>query len=378
MNAPYDGERDRAASYDDATAAGPPPPPEPRSAPDAYPQQQPYAPADRVRPARPRGPCPEPYAPDPYERRQPPPDPRAFHQPAQHYGSEPYASQPYQPADPGGGPNWNPDPGGSQGDQDDDPFAHLFQDQRSAGIGPEQGYAYPDFTDAPPTSRHRNRHPPHPAGAGPANLLKSSAVMAAGTLVSRSPASCATWWSAGAIGVATLNDSYQVANTLPTMIYILVGGGALNAVFIPQLVRSMKNDEDGGEAYANRLLTLVVVGLAAVTTVMVLGAPHPGPADVAGAGRQPGDAARRRSTFTRYCLPTIFFMGVHVVLGQILNARGRFGAMMWTPVLNNIVIISTFGVFIWVYGLRPQLRRRRRPPSRPRASGCSASARCSA
>ncbi len=55
-------------------------------------------------------------------------------------------------------------------------------------------------------------------------------------------------------------------------------------------------------------------------------------------------------TFTRYFLPSIFFMGIHVVMGQILNARGRFGAMMWTPVLNNIVIIVTLGMFIWVYG----------------------------
>ena len=52
--------------------------------------------------------------------------------------------------------------------------------------------------------------------------------------------------------------------------------------------------------------------------------------------------------FARYCLPTMFFMGVHVVLGQILNARGRFGAMMWTPVLNNIVIIGVFGLFLAV------------------------------
>jgi putative peptidoglycan lipid II flippase len=55
-------------------------------------------------------------------------------------------------------------------------------------------------------------------------------------------------------------------------------------------------------------------------------------------------------TLLRYFLPTIFFMGVHVVMGQILNTRGKFGAMMWTPVLNNIVIIATLGMFIWVYG----------------------------
>lgn len=78
---------------------------------------------------------------------------------------------------------------------------------------------------------------------------------------------------AAAIGVGTLNDSYQVANVLPTMIYVLVGGGALNAVFVPQLVRAMKKDDDGGEAYANRLLTLVMVALAAVTVLCVAAAP---------------------------------------------------------------------------------------------------------
>ena len=47
------------------------------------------------------------------------------------------------------------------------------------------------------------------------------------------------------------------------MIYILTVGGGLNSVFVPQLVRAMKDDEDGGEAYANRLLTLVMVVLGA-------------------------------------------------------------------------------------------------------------------
>jgi putative peptidoglycan lipid II flippase len=191
---------------------------------------------------------------------------------------------------------------------------------------------------------------PQPRSVGRASsLLKSSAVMAAGTLVSRVTGFLRTLVMAAAIGVGTLNDGYQVANTLPTMIYILVGGGALNAVFIPQLVRAMKNDEDGGEAYANRLLTLVITGLAAITAICVVAAPlfirmmsvpiasDPVRLDVA-------------VTFARYCIPTMFFMGVHVVLGQILNARGKFGAMMWTPVLNNVVVIATFGAFIWAFG----------------------------
>ncbi|MFF3830679.1 murein biosynthesis integral membrane protein MurJ [Streptomyces sp. NPDC002458] len=188
-----------------------------------------------------------------------------------------------------------------------------------------------------------------PKPSGSSSLLKSSAVMAAGTIVSRITGFLRTLVMAAAIGVGTLNDSYQVANVLPTMIYVLVGGGALNAVFVPQLVRAMKKDDDGGEAYANRLLTLVMVALAGVTVVCVLAAPllvHMMSPDIA------ADPERRAVTvaFARYCLPTLFFMGAHVVLGQILNARGHFGAMMWTPVLNNLVIIASFGSFVWAFG----------------------------
>ncbi|MER6841903.1 murein biosynthesis integral membrane protein MurJ [Streptomyces platensis] len=190
---------------------------------------------------------------------------------------------------------------------------------------------------------------PKRSGSGASGLLKSSAVMAAGTFVSRITGFLRTLVMAAAIGVGTLNDSYQVANVLPTMIYILVGGGALNAVFVPQLVRAMKQDDDGGDAYANRLITLVMVVLGSVTVLCVLAAPllvHMMSPDIA------ADPRRMAVTvaFARYCLPTMFFMGAHVVLGQILNARGRFGAMMWTPVLNNIIILATFGGFIWAFG----------------------------
>ncbi|MFE1316664.1 murein biosynthesis integral membrane protein MurJ [Kitasatospora phosalacinea] len=186
-------------------------------------------------------------------------------------------------------------------------------------------------------------------GGRVAGLLNSSAVMAAGTLVSRGTGFLRTMVIAAAIGVASMGDSYNAANTLPTLLYILIGGGALNAVFVPQLVRSMKNDEDGGTAYANRLLTLVVTGLAGVVFVAVLAAPVLVQL-VSHALMRDQASADTTVALARYCLPTIFFMGVHVVMGQILNARGRFGAMMWTPVLNNVVVIFTFVMYIAVYG----------------------------
>ncbi|MEU9496883.1 murein biosynthesis integral membrane protein MurJ [Streptomyces sp. NPDC048215] len=221
-----------------------------------------------------------------------------------------------------------------------DAFAHLCRDQGRTAAA--------DFTPAAASTPGPSA-PAEKLGGRASSLMKSSAVMAAGTIVSRLTGFLRTLVMATAIGVGTLNDTYQVANVLPTMIYVLVGGGALNAVFIPQLVRAMKNDHDGGEAYANRLLTLVVVLLAGVTTICVLAAPVLVKMMSPSAAKDPQQMEVAVS-FARYCLPTMFFMGVHVVLGQILNARDRFGAMMWTPVLNNVVIIASFGSFIWAFG----------------------------
>ncbi|MGM7440714.1 murein biosynthesis integral membrane protein MurJ, partial [Streptomyces tunisiensis] len=230
---------------------------------------------------------------------------------------------------------------------------------------PQQYAAAPVPGPASPTPGHYAGATPPPAaepaapepastpapkkGGRAGGLLKSSAVMAAGTMVSRLTGFIRSALIVSALGLGLLGDSFQVAYQLPTMIYILTVGGGLNSVFVPQLVRAMKDDDDGGEAYANRLLTLVMVALALLTAAAWLAAPllvralsNPVASDPA--------ANEVAVTFTRYFLPSIFFMGVHVVMGQILNARGRFGAMMWTPVLNNIVIIVTLGTFIWVYG----------------------------
>lgn len=244
-----------------------------------------------------------------------------------------------------------------------DAYDFLFRDSGPGLYGAASGDGAAESTGTIPIlpadlqrlvgGREQARKADQAAAAKPAaksgGILNSSAIMAAGTLVSRGTGFLRTMVMAWAIGLGSLGNSYNVGNTLPTLLYILVGGGALNAVFVPQLVRAMKNDDDGGEAYANRLLTLVVVGLGGVVFLTVLGAPffvrlistsimH--------------DPAQRTATVTlaRYCLPTIFFMGVHVVMGQILNARGRFGAMMWTPVLNNVVVIFTFAMFIWAFG----------------------------
>ncbi|MEU5403315.1 murein biosynthesis integral membrane protein MurJ [Streptomyces sp. NPDC005963] len=166
--------------------------------------------------------------------------------------------------------------------------------------------------------------------------------MAAGSVVSRATGFVRSSVIAAALGIGLAADGYAVANAVPAIVYMLLVGGALNAVFVPELVRVAKEHEDGGAAYTDRLLTICFVALLVITAGAVWAAPSIVGAYTGYSGRQ----AEMTVAFARYCLPQIFFLGLFTLLGQVLNARGRFGAMMWTPVLNNVVVIAVFGLYL--------------------------------
>lgn len=182
------------------------------------------------------------------------------------------------------------------------------------------------------------------------SLLRSSAVMAIGTLVSRLTGFLRSLVLVWALGTVLFADSFNLANTIPTSLYVLVAGGALNAVFVPQLVRAMRNDADGGEAFGQRLITLVALVLLGVTIISVIAAPWVVRAYANTELLAPRNHAyfEVAVTLARYCLPQILFYGLFVLFGQVLNARGRFGPMMWAPILNNLISIAVFATFIVV------------------------------
>ncbi|MFI9617049.1 murein biosynthesis integral membrane protein MurJ [Streptomyces sp. NPDC052023] len=190
--------------------------------------------------------------------------------------------------------------------------------------------------------RRRHAAPKKAKGGG---LLRSSALMAAGTVVSRATGLIRQVLQAAALGTGLLATTYNQANTVPTSLYFLLIGGALNSVLVPQLVRARAEDPDGGAAFEQRLVTLVLCILGAGTALAVWAAPEiisiyqsDTPAT--------HDAFELTVVFARFLLPQIFFYGVFSIFGQVLNARNRFGAMMWTPVLNNLVLIAMFGIYL--------------------------------
>ena len=183
-------------------------------------------------------------------------------------------------------------------------------------------------------------------------LLASSAVMAAGTLVSRFSGYLRSLLLAAALGNLLHADLFMIGNTVPNMLYILLAGGVFNAVLVPQLVRAMAKDPDGGVAYTNRIITLSALFLGVVSVLLVLAAPWVMGIFLSPEYDRPELADQRDSivAFARYCLPQVFFYGMFVLMGQVLNAHRKFGPMMWAPIANNLVSIVVLVVYLVRYG----------------------------
>lgn len=183
-------------------------------------------------------------------------------------------------------------------------------------------------------------------------VLANSAVMAAGTVVSRLSGFVRSTLLAAALGAKLHADLFNIANTIPNMLYILLAGGVVNAVLVPQLVRAIKDDPDRGDAYTNRIITLAGLFLGVVTILLVVAAPWVIQLFLTDELNAAEYAAQRESIvdFARYCLPQVFFYGMYVLIGQVLNARGRFGPMMWAPIANNVISIAVLVVYLVVFG----------------------------
>ncbi|GAA4618058.1 hypothetical protein GCM10023195_80920 [Actinoallomurus liliacearum] len=182
---------------------------------------------------------------------------------------------------------------------------------------------------------------------GVSGLLKSSAVMALGTIASRLTGFIRTAVLVIALGTHALGDVYNTANTFPNVIYDLLLGGVLTAVHVPMLVRALEKDRKYGEEYEARLLTLVLGALLALTAIAMVCAPLLVDLYAGSYDKQKHDLA---VLFALFFLPQIFFYGVGALAGASLNARGSFAAPMWTPVLNNVVVIVIGVAFLFVAG----------------------------
>ncbi|AOS66181.1 murein biosynthesis integral membrane protein MurJ [Actinoalloteichus hymeniacidonis] len=184
-----------------------------------------------------------------------------------------------------------------------------------------------------------------PAGK---SLLKASGMMAIATLISRITGFLWKAMLVWVVGLGLINDSFTVANNLPTIITELLLGGVLTSIVVPVLVRAQKEDSDGGLAYTQRLVTLATVILGVGTLLSIIAAPLLTAVYVSG-----GDGQANRALVTAFAyllLPQILFYGLSALLMAILQSKQVFGPPAWAPVVNNLVIIGTILVYWMIPG----------------------------
>ncbi|MBK5221918.1 MAG: murein biosynthesis integral membrane protein MurJ [Acidimicrobiia bacterium] len=188
------------------------------------------------------------------------------------------------------------------------------------------------MTDAPST----------PAGSTRGALVRSSALVAVGTGLSRVTGLVRVFAFMYALDQTLLTDSYTIANNMPNLIYELLLGGVLSATLVPIFTERLRDDDGGISA----VVSVAAIVLAVVTVVGFFAAPailavYSGALD----GASPAEVEAYRevgTTLLRYFMPQVFFYGLVTVVTALLHARRSFAAPAYSPVLNNLVVSAMF------------------------------------
>ncbi|MDR3069999.1 MAG: murein biosynthesis integral membrane protein MurJ [Propionibacteriaceae bacterium] len=189
--------------------------------------------------------------------------------------------------------------------------------------------------------------------AGAKRLINATWIMASGTLVSRILGLARAMLIAAVLGNGTMRgESFNLAMVVPNSLYILLAGGTLNNVLVPQIAKAAENDEDGGEAFINRIMTGFLLILAVVAVLLTVIAPLVMNL-YAREWNVPEMAVYWQGLvlMSYITMPQIFFYGVFFLIGQVLNAKESFGPMMWAPTVNNVVSILVFGAYASIWGM---------------------------
>jgi putative peptidoglycan lipid II flippase len=185
-------------------------------------------------------------------------------------------------------------------------------------------------------------------------FVRNTAVMSVGTTLSRLTGFLRLSVQTAAVGVtvSALGNTYTTANTTPNIVYELVLGGILTSVFVPVFVEWLhKHGRDEAWLVADRVLTIALVVLGSVAVLGAVFAPQ-----IIRLYLVASDASDKEQQvalgafFLRWFMPQIVFYGIGAVATGLLNAERRFAVPMFAPILNNLVVVATFGVYAALLG----------------------------
>lgn len=178
--------------------------------------------------------------------------------------------------------------------------------------------------------------------------------MSVSTAVSRVTGFVRNWAMAYALGVTVFSSSYVVANNIPNMLYELVAGGVISAVFIPIFIeRQERAGTDDAWRLASTALNLsaIVLGL-----VAVVGTVWAEPFVRTQTFRISAQEAEAATYFFRFFAIQVVFYGFGAIVSAVLQSQRKFFSPAAAPIFNNLVVIATLlGFYVPFRDSRPEL-----------------------
>lgn len=171
----------------------------------------------------------------------------------------------------------------------------------------------------------------------PSGIGRLSLAASAGTLGSRVVGFGRNLALAAALGTGLVADSYNIANQVPNQVFLLLGGGTIAFVFVPQLMRHGRSSSERADDYGSFLIFAgAIFGLLITTLLIIFG---PAVIGLMGGSAWGSEQLQLSSQLFIWCIPQIFFYSLFGVISQLMNARGKFAAASWAPAASSVIVI---------------------------------------
>ena len=177
------------------------------------------------------------------------------------------------------------------------------------------------------------------------SLARDTGLITGFTLVSRLTGLVRIAVVAAVLGATALGDVYQGSNMVPTLLFELIAGGAIQAVLVPVFVRQISNGRELGERSYGAVLGTLTMYTVAFAGVLALTAPLLARGIASGAESGYDDRVRIATMFIIVFAPQLIFYSIGAVSTGILQAQRLFKAGAIAPVVNNFVVITIYLLF---------------------------------
>ncbi len=184
------------------------------------------------------------------------------------------------------------------------------------------------------------------------SIAGATSSMAVGTALSRLTGVARLMAVTVALGGAGFADAYNLANTTPNIIHDIVLGGVLAATFVPIFVdRLTTRDPDEAWRAISAVATATVLLLVVATVAFFVLTPEIVRLyTVANTSPDVRSQQRVATDLLRWFVPQLAGYGLLSLFTALLNARERFAAPMFVPIVNNVL---TIGVLLWFHAIVP-------------------------